>query len=75
MCIFEYDEEKHIRHEREVWKNKGIEIGHEATLVRNVEFVMESFKVDLQSACKSLKITVSEYERYKEQMAMLNAGR
>lgn len=67
VCIFEYDEEKHIRLEREEWKNKGIEIGREETLVKNVESIMESFRVDLQSACKSLGITVSEYEDFKKQ--------
>ncbi|MCM1144853.1 MAG: hypothetical protein NC318_11790 [Blautia sp.] len=32
MCIFEYDQEKHIDMEREEWKNKGIEIGREERL-------------------------------------------
>ncbi|MCM1088199.1 MAG: hypothetical protein NC419_08585 [Muribaculaceae bacterium] len=32
MCIFEYDQEKHIDMEREEWKNKGIEIGREEGL-------------------------------------------
>ena len=56
-------------------RRDGRKEGKRETLVRDVESVMESFKVDLQSACKGLKITVSEYERYKKQMALRNGSR
>ena len=64
VCIFEYDEEKHMKQEQEEWQN----IGREEILVKSVESVMESFCVDLQEACRSLKTTVSEYEMAKEHL-------
>ncbi|MDE7259450.1 MAG: hypothetical protein K2N77_09480 [Lachnospiraceae bacterium] len=64
VCIFEYDEEKHMKQEREEWQN----IGREEILVKSVESVMESFCVDLQEACRSLRTTVSEYEKAKEHL-------
>ncbi len=53
---------------------EGRREGKRETLVRDVESVMENFKVDLQSACEGLKITVGEYERYKKQVALQNGS-
>ena len=33
MSIFEYDEEKHLKSERKIWKQAGIEEGKQAGII------------------------------------------
>lgn len=66
-------EERGIRKGMEKGIEKGIEKGLERgqkeaarTLLSNVEHAMESFHVDLESACKGLGTTVEAYRAAKE---------
>lgn len=65
MCIFEYDEEKHLRCERRKAREAGRKSGQQETLVKDVESIMKNFHVDLEKACASLEVTVSDYEAAK----------
>ena len=74
MCIFEYDEEKHIRCEKE-WayeqgQEAGIELGQSKTLIRHIEAAMKNFGIDLQVACEGLGRSVEEYYKAKERVAI-----
>ena len=50
--------------------DEGYDEGHEAgrglKLVEDIENIMQSFHVDLQTACESLKTTVDEFEKAKK---------
>ena len=66
MCIFEFNEEKFLKSEREWSYNNGREAGREETLIKNVETLMRNFDIDLQKACEGLGISVEEYKSAKE---------
>lgn len=65
VCIFEYDEEKHIRCEKE-W---AYEQGFAKNLIRSVEAVMKNFNLNLQEACEGVGITVDEYQEAKKKLS------
>ena len=46
--------------------SEGKKEGVAATLVKNIEAVMQNFYVDLEQACISLNTTVEEYQKAKE---------
>ena len=48
--------------------DEGYDEGRSPKLTEDIENVMQSFQVDLQTAYKSLKITVEEYEKAKKLM-------
>lgn len=48
----------------------GIEHGHLKTLVKHVESTMKNLGIDLPAACKILEISVEEYDKAKQQIAM-----
>ena len=64
MCIFEFNEEKFLKSERE-WAR---EEGRKETLVKYVETLMKNLNIDLQKACEDLGISVEEYENAKEKL-------
>ncbi|MCM1038293.1 MAG: hypothetical protein NC434_03150 [Ruminococcus sp.] len=70
MNIFEIGRE----HGRELGLEEGREEGREQgslrTLVKNVETAMKNFGIDLQRACEGLEISVEEYEKAKQQVAL-----
>ena len=81
ICIFEFDEEKFLKSERE-WsynngheagfksgREKGLEEGREENLIKNIETLMQNFGIDLQKACDGLGISVEEYENIKENIS------
>ena len=41
MSIFEYDEEKHLKNEREFWRNEGMQAG-EARLAKLMQFLIDA---------------------------------
>lgn len=64
-------EERGIRKGMEKGIEKGLERGQKEaarTLLSNIEHAMESFHVDLESACKGLGTTVEAYRAAKELM-------
>ena len=81
VSIFEYDEEKHIRNEKELsyqegrksgietGMRRGIEQGMAENLIKSVASLMNNLGLNLQKACESLGITVGEYEDAKEKIA------
>ncbi len=73
VSIFEYDEEKHIRNEKELsyqeGRKSGIETGMAENLIKSVSSLMNNLGLNLQKACESLGITVGEYEDAKEKIA------
>ena len=82
MSIFEFDEEKYIKAEREYAYERGREEGREEglnrlaeTLVSNVESVMKNFDTNQKKACEVLEISVEEYENAKERIASLEKTR
>lgn len=74
MSIFEFDEEKYMKAEREYayerGKEDGLAEGKAEILVRNVEAVMKSFETDQQKACEALGISEEEYEQAKGKAAL-----
>ena len=70
MCIFEFDEEKFLKSEREWAREEGIKKGEQRVLIKSVESVMKSFNVDLQKACDALGTSVEEYESAKESVIL-----
>ncbi|MCH5249837.1 MAG: hypothetical protein J1E98_07885 [Lachnospiraceae bacterium] len=68
MCIFEFDEEKFLKSEREWSYNNGREAGREETLIKNVETLMKNLDIDLYNACKMLDISEAEYQSAKERI-------
>lgn len=61
MCIFEFDEEKFLKSEREWAYNNGrIE-----TMINYVESIKRKLGISLVEACEILDITVEEYEAAK----------
>ncbi|MCH5249862.1 MAG: hypothetical protein J1E98_08010 [Lachnospiraceae bacterium] len=81
MCIFEFNEEKFLKSEREWSYNNGREEGRKEgrkeglklgqiegrkeTLIKNIETLMNNLGIDLQKACESLGISVEEYHNAK----------
>lgn len=51
----------------EIGLERGEELGRIKSLVSNVESLMKNFNMDLRRACEGLGITVTEYEKAKEQ--------
>lgn len=49
---------------------QGLEQGRLKTLVRNVESTMKNFNVSLSQACTGLEVSVKEYEKAREQIAL-----
>lgn len=66
MNIFEIGVERG----KEMGLEKGLEQGHFRTLVKSVELNMKNFGIDLQKACEGLEISVEDYEKAKQQIAM-----
>lgn len=62
MCIFEFDEEKFIKSEREWAREKG----QKEILINVIENAMKNLNTDLKGACEILGRTVEEYESAKE---------
>lgn len=78
MSIFEFDEEKYIKAEREYAYERGKQEGKEAglnrlaeVLIRNVESVMKNFGINQQKACEVLGISEEEYENAKARRNLL----
>lgn len=71
MSIFEFDEEKFLKAEREYAYERGREEGRKEALIRNVESVMRSLQTDRQKACEILGISEEEYENTKEELRLL----
>ncbi|MCI8597878.1 MAG: Rpn family recombination-promoting nuclease/putative transposase [Lachnospiraceae bacterium] len=67
-----------LEHGREQGLKQGVEQGIEkgslVTLVKNVELFMKNFDLDLEKACEGLEISVEEYERAKQQVALWEKG-
>ncbi|MBP3206208.1 MAG: hypothetical protein J6M66_12405 [Lachnospiraceae bacterium] len=53
---------------RQISHDEGYDEGRSQKLTEDIENVMQSFHVELQTACESLKITVEEYENAKKLM-------
>lgn len=78
MSIFEYNEEQHLKSERNIWMEQGRQEGRmegEAqgdlrTLVRSVELNMKNLHIDLQQACEALEISTEEYEAAKHRISL-----
>ena len=78
MCIFEFNEEKFLKSEREWAREEGREEGrkegHAAgcteTLIKNVETLMKNFSIDLHKACEGLGISIEEYENAKDKLSL-----
>ena len=82
MCIFEFNEEKFLKSEREWSYNNGYEAGlklgreeareegRKETLIKNIETLMKNLGIDLQKACESLGISVEEYHNAKEKLTV-----
>ena len=70
MCIFEFDEEKFLKSEREWSYNSGREAGHAETLIKDVDSLIKKLEIDLQEACEILEISVEQYENAKEKVAV-----
>ncbi|MCH5256203.1 MAG: hypothetical protein J1D87_02875 [Lachnospiraceae bacterium] len=73
MCIFEFDEEKFLKSERE-WsynsgREKGREEGRKENLIKNIETLMQNLSINLQEACDALGISIDEYENVKENIS------
>lgn len=51
-------------------KELGLEQGQLRTLVKSVELSMKNFGIDLQKACDGLEISVEEYEKAKQKIAL-----
>ena len=51
-------------------KELGLEQGHFRTLVNSVELNMKNYGIDMQKACEGLEISVEDYEKAKQQIAM-----
>lgn len=66
MNIFEMG----IERGKEIGKELGEEQGRIRTLVKNVESSMKNFHIDLQTACNGLDISIEEYEKAKQQLAL-----
>ena len=75
VCIFEYDEEKHIKSERELAYQEGIEVGREegrnANLVKSIDSAMKNLGLDLAETCQALGTSIEEYENAKRLLARL----
>lgn len=85
MSIFEYDEEKHIRNEKELSYQEGHKSGMEAgikfgleqgieqgiteNMIKSVEALMNNLGLSLQKVCEGLGITIEEYEKAKQKAA------
>lgn len=59
-----------IEHGKELGFEQGQEQGRLRTLVKSVELNMKNFGIDLQKACEGLEISVEEYEKAKQQIAL-----
>ncbi len=79
MCIFEFDEEKFLKSEREWAREEGREEGREEArkdneiklaefLIKNVDSLMNYFAINLDKACESLGISVDDYISSKEKI-------
>lgn len=78
MCIFEFNEEKFLKSEREWSYNSGREearkeakINFAALTVKTIESAMKNFNIDLPAACKALDTPIEEYEKAKALIAMV----
>ena len=70
MCIFEFDEEKFLKSEREWAREEGRVAGCTETLIKNVEALMKNFSIDLHKACEGLGISIEEYENAKDKLLL-----
>ena len=66
MSIYEFDEEKFKKAEREYGYSQGMEEGRLKGLVESVERVMKSLPAELERACAILGTTVEEYQNAKK---------
>ena len=74
MCIFEFNEEKFLKSERE-WsynngREEGIKKGEQLFLIKSVETLMKNLDIDLNKACKMLDISEAEYHNAKEKLTI-----
>ena len=72
MSIYEFDEEKFKRAEREYGReigySQGMEEGRIRELVESVERVMKNLPAELEKACAILGTTVEEYHNAKKRL-------
>ena len=66
MSIYEFDEEKFKKAEREYGREIGYNQGVASDLVKRVETLMKNLPAELERACEMLGTTVEEYQEAKK---------
>lgn len=62
MSIYEYNEE----YVKKTLFEDGFDCGQAKTLLENIQSLMQNLNLDLETACKSLGITTTDYDKAKK---------
>ena len=72
MILEEYDEELHIKNEKEIsydeGRNDGIKEGTDAAFVASIKNLMDSLKLNAEQAMDALKIPAKDQKRYAKML-------
>ena len=65
MLFTEYDELAHIKTEKQISYEDGIEVGIERSRRESIRSLMDTMKLSFEEACSALKIPAKEIEKYR----------
>lgn len=68
MSIFEYDEEKHIKSEREAGVKQGISQGMKQGMKHSIERLIKNLGVSIEEAMQILEIPPEEQKQYRKEI-------